>query len=235
MINRGTSKVSKIFKGTTKVKYIYRGTTKGWSGASLVSYYDGETLIGTEEVDEGLDVLHPSFSTAKEGYTLYGWSDSPNSDEIIPYRTATGDSMSLYAIYLPNTLLVASGTVVQGSWTSYSQGIKNDKYISGGLGCTADRAGYYVGGGWANASTSFNLTLGAYRNATIVWGVAEGNGEFHAFYVDGANVGYSAGSKQVTSGGTHTLATEGNTQNDSWTSTTIGITSITLSDPIAWE
>ena len=235
MINRGTSKVSKIFRGTNKVKYIYRGTTKVWSGASVVSYYDGNTLIGTEEIDEGLDVLHPSFSTAKEGYTLYGWSDSPNSDVIIPYRTATGDAMNLYAIYLPNTLLVASGTVVQGLWTSYSQGIKNDKYISGGLGCTADRAGYYAGGGGVSASTSFNLALGAYRKATIAWGVAEGQGSFHAFYVDGVNVGYSAGSKQVTSGGTHTLATEGNTPNDSWTSTTIGITSITLSEPIAWE
>lgn len=233
-------RIKKIASGRhfTKIKegWVFKNGEfqKVWSGASEVSYYDGDTLLGTEEVDEGEDVLHPSINTAKSGYTLYGWATTKGSETRVTSLLATGEPMTVYAIYLPNNLVVASGSVVGGLWTSYSQGIKNAKYISGGLGCTADRAGYYIGGGWANASTSFNLTLGVYRNATIAWGVAEGQGSFHAFYVDGANVGYSAGSKQVTSDGTHTLATEGNTSNDSWTSTTIGITNITLSNPIAW-
>lgn len=233
-------RIKKIATGRhfTKIKegWVFKDGIfqKVWSGASEVSYYDGNTLLGTEEVDEGEDVLHPAINTAKSGYTLYGWATTKGSETHVTSLVATGEPMALYAIYLPNSLVVASGSIVQGLWTSYRQGIKNAKHISGGLGCSADRAGYAVGGGWANASTSFNLTLGVYRNATIAWGIAEGNGEFHAFYVDGANVGYSAGSKQVTTDGAHALATEGNTSNDSWTSTTIGITNITLSNPIAW-
>ena len=229
MLNLGTTKIAKLFIGTNKVKYVYQGTNKIWSGASVVSYYDGDTLIGTEEVDEGADVLHPSFSTAKTGYTLYGWTHIKGADERLETYTATGEPMTLYAIYLPNTLTVVSATL-DGS--NYSPAVINSNYISGGTVVGANK--WYAQGHDEN-TTYFTLNKRQYANASIV--IQKTNYESDGWskgYYDGSQI--STGWSGSVAGGSHSMKAE--TQNDrgsgGWAWCYVGITSLTLTNPTAW-
>lgn len=242
MANVNFHKIKKVAVGQqlTKIKgaYIWDGTdfVRVWSGASQVSYYDGNTLLGTIEVDEGEDVLHPSLDTTKSGYTLYGWATSKSSNNRVELLTATGDPIALYAIYLPNTIVVATGTVTNSSgWVNYIAGQVNSAYVSGGLAASAQRAAYYGGAGSAEGSAVFTVTLGRYQNGTIKWSYATGNGDNQVGKVDGIEVSSGYGSKSINASGSHTLYTKGTASDGSWTSTVVGITNITLSNPIAWE
>ncbi len=160
MIKLGASKV-KFYLGSNKVKAIYKGSTKVWSGASIVSYYDGSTLLGTEEVEEGEDVLRPDIDTTKANYTLYGWSTSPNGQRTTQ-MVANGEAMSLYAIYLPNTLTVC---VSSRNGSSATVSVWNSKYMSGSAYAIQESPGPSL-----TASANFGITLNEYQNSkTTLW------------------------------------------------------------------
>ena len=160
MIKLGTSKV-KFYLGSNKVKAIYKGSTKVWSGASIVSYYDGTTLLGTEEVEEGEDVLHPDIDTTKANYTLYGWSTSPNGQRTAQ-MVANGEPMTLYAIYLPDTITVC---VSSRSGSSATVSVWNSKYMGGSAYVIQESPGPSL-----TASANFSITLNEYQNSEVtVW------------------------------------------------------------------
>ena len=207
---------------------------KIWSGASTISYYDGATLIGTEEVDEGEDVLHPSLDTSKEGYTLYGWKLSEEATTREESLVATGDPMTLYAYYVPNTYIAASGSVTGSmGYTDYQEISKDTKYVTGTIGVTADR---WYSEGDAEASGSFNLALNEYQQAAIEYWYYTGLGTDQIGKFDGQTVTQTQNTKSVSDDGTHTLYAKGHcVARDSWMNVTIGVVAITLSNPIAWE
>lgn len=234
-------RIKKIASGRylTKIKegWVFKDGIfqKVWSGASEVSYYDGDTLLGVEEVDEGEDVLHPSINTTKSGYTLYGWATTKGAEERITSLLATGEPMTVYAVYLPNTLTVFSADRINGNWTIYS---KNDKYVSGGFIANAARATHYVGGGSADASASFSITLGAYQQANVSGrATAGGYGDVwneHAYY-DGTDYIDNYFSRTHTASGAHSLSAHGDSSgNQSYLDVAIWIRGITLTNPIAW-
>lgn len=241
-----------------KIKKAYVGTGSGmdklkagwkwengqyvkiWSGATVVSYYDGETLLGTEDVDEGEDVLHPSFSTTKENYTLYGWTTEPESFTREESLTAQGDTMTLYAIYLPNVYTVLTGV---GSYQSpnfeYTITFIDSNYCGGRFIANAIRAAYIAGGGYQEDNSTFSVTLNGYGKAKIgytsfVYGYGSTSNE--TCRLDGIDVTSSSGTKTTTSSGSHSLHAHGNVAAGSnYLNTGVYISSIVLSEPIAWE
>lgn len=162
----------KLMYGNSKVKLMC-GSTKLYSSGSAVSYYDGATLIGTLDVDEGLDVLHPDLPLNKDGYTLVGWQ---YNEERVATLAANGDNMALYAVYLPNTLVV------------YQEGSIHDaNYTSGSYRATAT-------GNWNSASdtANFNVNFKDYQNGAINCYFTMGGVGFGAYYVNGVqNIVYS--------------------------------------------
>lgn len=74
-----------------------------WSGASLVSYYDGATLLGQREVDEGQDVLRPSGLTAQNLVTF-------------PYRNASKVEHGITWTVNADGTITANGTADANSW-----------------------------------------------------------------------------------------------------------------------
>lgn len=111
---------------------------------SIVSYYDGTTLLGKEIVAKGEDCLHPKkVSTTKSGYTLIGYGTSDDVDSKVTTYLATGKSMTLYALYLPNSFVVyGSGAVsdasryISGKFSSKWTG-EGSKEVSGSASSTA--------------------------------------------------------------------------------------------------
>lgn len=235
-------RIKKIAKGKqfTKIKegWIFKDGVfqKVWSGASEVSYYDGDTLLGIEEVDEGEDVLHPSISTTKSGYTLYGWATAKDSETRVTSLLATGEPMTVYAIYLPNTKRVAGCSLTTGLWTNYSNVYIDSEHVSGGIVASAQRAAYYTGGGLAEASASFLLNLGKYQGGTITYRNITGNGNNFSQSFDGISISNNVtGSKVVTAQvSSHSMHSEGYAESNSWTSSITAVTDITLTNPIAW-
>ena len=213
---------------------VIRTLKKANGGGAKITYYDNTTELGYEYVASGQDVLHPSITMpTKSGKTFIGWSTTTSENNWVGTLTANGQPMNLYAIYVPNALTVASGSVTDPhglGWASYS-GTYNSKYISGSIGCTADRAGYYIGAGDATASASFSIIFNEYQNATLSWAIGEGAGSSHDWIFDGVST--SGGSKSTTSS-VHSMSTSGHCSGSDSTSTSIGITSITLSNPRAW-
>lgn len=238
-------RIKKIASGRylTKIKeaYIFQNGEfhKVWSGASEVSYYDGDTLLGTEDVDEGEDVLHPSINTSKSGYTLYGWTTVKGSENRTTSLLATGEPMSVYAIYLPNTLRVASCALANdGYWTDYSNVYMNAKYVSGGIVASAQQAAYgYSHSVYVNASASCTLNLGKYQSALINYRNVTGNGSGFNPKFDGIGIGNNtSGSITVnTQSSSHSVFADGWAEAGSWISAITAITDITLSNPIAWS
>lgn len=203
--------------------------TQVWSGASVVSYYDGNTLIGIEEVDEGEDVLHPSLSTAKENYTLVGWKQAVYGDKVLELN-ATGEPMVLYAMYLPNTY----------------NAVSDSTYVTGGTSTSASATPFYQGGWDLGSSTSFVLNMREYQNNSVTvvqqniysghldddqpWGYGQ---------LDGSDVAKNS-SRTFTNiaNGTHVLRTIGHTANEAEARNTqtlrCYVASIVLSNPTPW-
>ena len=235
MPNTMFHKIKKIASGgqLTKVReaWIFKNGEfhKVWSGASEVSYYDGNTLLGTAEVDEGEDVLHPSINTTKSGYTLYGWATAKGSENRVESLTATGDPMVLYAIYIANSITVAQ-----------NDRILDSKYVSGAL--TASTTAHW---NTTNASAGFTINLGKYQNAQINARVDTasndtGNLNVGGGSVDGANIidwlqsGRSASKTFNIGNGGHSLGVWAVAYDDYRQTCWIHTQWITLSNPIAW-
>ena len=241
----GLSKLKKAFFGSgldkLKAGYMYENGAyvKVWSGATRVSYYDGETLLGTENVEEGEDVLHPSFSTSKENYTLYGWATESGTETREETLTASGDTMTLYAIYLPNTLTVYQAHLSGGSYVVDS---KNDNYVSGTFQLNLN-ASYGENSGRAY----FDLLKGHYNTATVTayaefdrhdsGGLSAGYAEYDNSYIlSGYNPSGSSGSKNFTSAeGRHSLYVWVKSYSTYFQNGYACITKILLSNPVAWE
>lgn len=225
MICRGNSKVTKMYRGSAKVKYIYRGASKVWSGAAPVSYYDGNTLLGVEDVDEGSDVLHPSITMpAKEGYTFVGWSTSNSIADWTDVLVATDEPMVLYAIYEPNTKTISGNT-----WDS--------NYASGSHEIVTASQGVYD-----SATGYFNINFRRYQSCSVsFWSErytvdmqGYGHNEGASFTVDGAS--YSGSPTISMASGSHSYfaSVHADWVYDKYEKKTIRVTSITLSNPIAW-
>ena len=187
-----------------------------WSGASVVHYYDNTTLLGTEEVDEGEDVLHPSIDTTKSNYTLVGWSTEPNDlNKQVTSLVATGEEMNLYALYLPNTRVI-SNVCPLSTYVTW-----NEKWAYG----------------------SFNVDMSKYQSGTITAYVSfssQGTGELRVGYgqLDGVTFGESkgggSGSRTIqATNGTHSLALYVISYNNYAQSGNASVT-ITLTNPKSW-
>ena len=223
--------VGENFTKLRKAAYFKNGQFhKVWSGASIVSYYDGETLLGTEEVDEGSDVLHPNISTAKENYTLCGWSISAEYLTKVEQLAATGEPMALYAIYLPNSLSV----------------LGNSRYVTGSTSTSNSATPAYQGGWDLGSSTSFVLNMHEYQNNVVtvhqsnIYSGHEDNDQPWGYgQLDGSDVAKNS-SRTFTNiaNGTHILRTIGHTANEGEARNTqtlqCYVTSIVLSNPVAW-
>lgn len=233
----GLSKIKKgLFStGLTKIKagYMYESGewNKVWSFGSEVSYYDDDTLIGKEDVDEGRDVLHPSLTMPiKEGYTFCGWTLENGTYDKVTELVATEQPMTLYAMYLPNSI----------------NALGNARYISGSTYTSEAHTPYMEGGQPLDSSVSFVLDMKEYQNnsVTVVCQALysshidnnqpSGNGKF-----DGSTVPKNGSSSfSNIANGTHTVKTEGHTANESEARNTqelrCYVSSLVLSNPVAW-
>lgn len=227
----GLNKIKKgLFStGLAKIKagYMYEsgGWNKVWSFGSRVSYYDGDTLMGVEEIDDGQDVLHPSFSTSKQGYTLYGWATEADSDTREETMLATGEPITLYAIYVPNSVVVASGNA---SGTS----VWNTKYVGGGSSVCVESYGDSK-----SAYTTVTVDRKQYQNVSITIGA---NKDWGQGYSQPDNFYDSVTQTYLPSGTTFSDRLSGMTYGvhsfpiDHYERHTAWVSNITLSNPIAW-
>lgn len=212
------TKIKHIYFGNQKIKSIYFGNQKVWSGGSTVRYYDGDRLIGEADVEEGLDVLHPTFSTAKEGYTLNGWQ---YNGERVENLAANGDDIALYAIYLPNSYNV----YVEGSF-------RDEKYTNGTYSA-------YVKATTSSGEKSaiFSIDFKEYSSGTVLlrcarnnqgFGWVRFNGNPNYIIGNGETVTYTAinGQNHMTAG-----VSAGEQQTGE---TTMFVNRITLTNPRAW-
>lgn len=223
--------VGENFTKLRKAAYFKNGQFhKVWSGASVVSYYDGATLIGTVEVDEGNDVLHPDLSLAKENYTLCGWSISAEYLTKVESLVATGEPMSVYAIYLPNSLNV----------------LGNSRYVSGSTYTSHAETPAYTGGASLDSIVSFTLNMHEYQNNTVtvtVQNLYSGSIDNDQPWGYGMLDSYeipknSSRSYTNIANGTHIVRTVGHTANESEARNTqelrCYVSSLVLSNPIPW-
>jgi hypothetical protein len=68
-----------------------------------VNYYDGSTLMGTEDVELNANPTAAGITTAKRHYTFQGWAET-DGGSVVALNTITSDviaTISLYAVYAP--------------------------------------------------------------------------------------------------------------------------------------
>lgn len=209
-----------------------------FTSASAVSYYDGDTLLGVEEVDEGLDVLRPSIDTSKDGYTLVGWTGYGGTERF-EEKVADGEPMSLYAMYLPNTLVVLTTTISGWShdsagWHVYTSKTYNSKYVNGETEVKMDA----TWSGQYSSIVTFTVNKGFYSKAISTINVQHtpqdvgsldwGNGRLDGVLISKGN------STHELANGNHTLQSFAQSYGDYRETVLTCVTDITLSDPIPW-
>lgn len=223
-------KLKKFTHDGIKVKKWIHNDVKVWSGASTVTYYSGSTILGTREVDEGEDVLHPDIDTAKSGYTLVGWTKAVNPSEIAVRAetlVATGEPIDLYAIYAPN-----SKTVAWGGYDNGYSGGKDGTYVSGGI--YTEGSVWYNEGAYFSNSTYFSVNLFNYQTASLR--LDKHFGPVGVFNQSGRYNGEEINSGKVYTyhnnfGGTIFVDGEGGSwygSSEAW------VSNLTLSNPKAW-
>lgn len=225
------------FKKLRKAWYYKNGEFKQvWSGASEVSYYDGDTLLGVEEVDEGESVLHPDIDTSKTGYTLVAWKDAKYGDEL-DELLATGEPMRVYAMYLPNSILVAKS--YRYNTDTVKVDVWNSDYMSGSAYVQAVSYGASI-----TNNASFAINLGKYQNSSVkiwsYWYMVDADGYGHddpnsPISVDG--VSRRTGDILTNISGSHTMSAHafpnwGN--GERFVRMNGGLAEVTLSNPTPW-
>lgn len=236
----GNTKLKWYF-GNTKLKSFFHGDDKVWTGASPVSYYEDNVLRATIDVDEGTDVLHPNLSMVKSGYTFVGWAQT-NGGERVETLVATGEPMTLYALFVPNTLVVAQGSMrpeynsIYRGWNFiYASGNVNANYVTGSV--VSNVASTYQA--LTNTAT-FTLNKRYYQTADLQLlfgndGEANGSCAF-----DGTHISHSLSASVDTktfnniSDGNHTITSAIYATGDI-RECTIGIGTLTLSNPTPWD
>ncbi len=165
----GATRIKKIYLGSTKIKKIYKGTDQVYSSGSLVSYYNGSTLLGTREFEEGESVLSPTgISPTKSGYTFKGWAytDGSSFDNRITSLVANGDPITLYAVFIPSSLVVFATT------HNSSPSINNSRYVTSMMSSDGHvgqlNASVWYRSGNDNTSGTVGLNLrGEYARAVV--------------------------------------------------------------------
>lgn len=114
----GDKKIKHIYFGDRKIKKCYFGDTKLWSGASLVTYvYNGQTI--TEEIDEGLNCATKTVTIA--GATFLGWTTNNTSTTPMTNIPATGEPMTLYAIWTKSVSISLGDSTMMHSSRTYTK------------------------------------------------------------------------------------------------------------------
>lgn len=169
-------KKQKIFIGSTKITKAYVGGKQVYSSGSLVTYNVDGTVY-TEEVEEGSDVLHPtSFTPSKTNYTFYGWTQTSGSTQREESLVATGDPMTLYAIFLLTEVTFAYTGYIQSFaakkgvtyqlkvWGAQGGSASSSVYVSGkgnyDVSGTGANGGYAVGNKAVTANTTWYVGVG---------------------------------------------------------------------------
>lgn len=110
----GNDKIKKGYTGSTKLKRGYTGSTKVWSGASLVTYIYAN-LSTQEEVDEGDNCATKTVTISDA--TFLGWTDTRGATTPVDEILATGDPMTLYAIYKYDDTVLSTDVGTDGDTT----------------------------------------------------------------------------------------------------------------------
>ena len=76
-----------------------------------VTYYDGETELGTEQVVEGQNPTGASLAPRKLGYTFAGWSTTNGGDATALTGITVSADMPLYAVWNAVNCATKSGTI----------------------------------------------------------------------------------------------------------------------------
>lgn len=226
------AEVKSLQYNAKKGKKMLIGSTKVWSGATLVSYYDGTTLLGRLEYDEGLDVLHPPISTKKNGYTLIGWAKTNRGQKVTSLKAA-GDSMSVYAIYLPNILTILRATMGYGAYPSYTVDYYDSDYMTEPVHAVA--TGWYHNLYSSEDTQYLYIPIGDYREMTVN-GVAAAWGDNVIATIDDNNCLVEGGITLTynTSRTIKMYARGSHPDRDSWHVVRCGLTSVELSNPKPW-
>lgn len=185
-------------------------------GGALITYYDGSTVLGERRVAKGKDVLHPAITMpSKSDKTFVGWATSNSESAWVGTLVATGEPMSLYAIYLDNTRTISNVCPLSATATWNSQ------FRDGTFNVDKSR--------YADGTITAYVSFSKQDTGELVVGSASLDGvEF------GRSTGGSSGSRTITAtNGTHSLhlyvISYDNYPQYGSTSATIS-----LSNPIAW-
>lgn len=160
----------------------------------------------------------------KTGYTHVGWTGYGGTERF-ETKVATGEPMSLYALFIPNTLVVASGNV-SGNHNdcNYTQTAKDTNYINGSLYAK-------VAATWSAQTKTENFTLlkkGYYSTATIKLAMIAGDIQ----KLD--NVQYHNNDTVEIAVGQHTLTAYAYSGGSDTQRSIIGIGELKLSNPTQW-
>ena len=179
-------KKQKIYIGSQKITKAFVGGKQVYSSGSLVTYnVDGS--IYTEEVEEGLDVLHPSsFTPSKTNYTFYGWTQTSGSTQREENLVATGDPMTLYAIFLQTEVTFAYTGNIQ--YFTAKRGVTYQLKVWGAQGGSSGGTGGYGGYAVGNLAVALNTTL-----YVVVGGAGNNTAGSTAFNGGGTCYGEGAG------------------------------------------
>lgn len=148
----GNTKIKHVYYGTTKIKKIYAGTRQVWSGASVVTYHVDSGVTETREVDEGLSVL--TYTPTKSGWTFLGWrDDSTASSSVHTTKVATGEPMTLYAVFYQNITVTYYNNSTSASTSTKQRYYNNGNIVNPSFALTEASVTSWSASGWSTSNT----------------------------------------------------------------------------------
>lgn len=154
----GNTKIKHVYYGTTKIKKIYSGTRQVWSGASVVTYRVDSGVTETREVDEGQSVL--TCTPTKSGWTFLGWrDDSTASSSVHTTKVATGEPMTLYAVFYQNITVTYYNNSTSASTSTKQRYYNNANIANPSFTLTEASVTSWSPRGWSTTNTgNANIT-----------------------------------------------------------------------------
>lgn len=240
---RGFGWDPKLSGRTIKITYIIDYNTTQAFNPHVHYEFNSQILPGT-------DALHPAgfqSSMIEAGYTLYGWSATPNNETIRLESYKPKEECILYGIVLPNNKTVYSGSISKEMWSNYSgpsiigtpeleayiYDLSGSVKTRNALVVESQRAAYYVGEGAATERGSFKVKFNAYQTGKITIQAYDGMHCNYATY-NGTTVSWSTYIFDLVPDQPCTMIIDGYAPKDSWCSGVCGVISLVLSNPKSW-
>ena len=152
-IHKKDDRIKEVYIGSTKIGEIYKGSARVYRATYAVTYHIDTNSARVEYRGKGDDLLAPSFTPAKAGYTFVGWREDARADAAVLSSKVMGKgSAALYAVFRKDITVTYYDNSTVAKTSTKGQYYNNGNIANPSFALTQKDASGWTKRGWSTSN-----------------------------------------------------------------------------------